>query len=166
MGKDCMYYYYDGGYCCSMKKSMDQYKYDYSVDSDWVHKYCWSYDHEECPFRKTQDSSGCYLTGACVHSVGLPDDCEALNILRDFRDSYMMKNEEMREDIYRYYTFAPRIVQRINRQDDSSNIWAEIYENLVKPTVEYIKTGDYEKAYFLYKEYTLHLETIFLKNKF
>lgn len=165
MGKDCMYYYYDGGYCCSLKKSMDQYKYDYSVDSDWVHKYCWSYDHEDCPFRKTQDSSGCYLTSACVHSVGLPDDCVELKTLRGFRDSYMKQSEEMRGDIAQYYSTAPKIVEKINQDNNSINIWKRIYEELVKPSVEYIKIGKYENAYLLYKEYALQLESVFLKNK-
>lgn len=32
------------------------------------------------------NSSGCYLTSACVNAKGLPDDCEELTVLRNFRD--------------------------------------------------------------------------------
>ena len=44
-------------------------------------------------------SGGCYLTTACVVAKNLPDDCEELTALRNFRDTYLRNHENGEEDI-------------------------------------------------------------------
>lgn len=60
-------------------------------------------------------NKGCFLTTACADYYQLPDDCEQLETLRGFRNSYMMASEERRRDIEEYYSISPGIVERINR---------------------------------------------------
>lgn len=54
MAEECKYYYYDGGYCCALKKEKEGYS---SIDSDTAHRYCWGYHYDECPRYKNRDSS-------------------------------------------------------------------------------------------------------------
>ena len=53
----------------------------------------------------------CYITTAVCESLGKPDDCYELNLLRDYRDSYLMKQEDGEALVQRYYDIAPTIVK-------------------------------------------------------
>ena len=120
MSDECQYYYNDSslwgyGYTCLLKQSEGK---DRTVDSDWVHKFCWNYNYHDCPFYQTKhgsSSSGCYLTSACTQARGLPDDCEELTVLRAFRDTYVRALPTGEADVRRYYATAPQIVNAIHR---------------------------------------------------
>lgn len=108
-------------------------------------------------------SDGCYLTTACVEARNLPDDCEELQTLRMFRDTYLSNREGGKEDIQEYYAMAPQVVERINHRSDAKEIWNRVYENLVVPCVRMIKDGMMEETYRLYKRYALDLEIFSLR---
>jgi len=110
---------------------------------------------------ESSGSTGCYLTSACVHAKGLPDDCVELTTLRAFRDEYLKKTPHGREDVNHYYMIAPFIVENINRRSDSTEIWNSIFEDLIVKCVSLIHESKFEEAYHKYKDYTLMLETIY-----
>lgn len=105
----------------------------------------------------SNNNEGCFLTTACVEAKGLDDDCVELETLRSFRDHYVMSTSSGKSEIAHYYKIAPNIVSRINGCCDAKEIWANIYTELVAPAVDLIKAEDYEKAFLLYKNYTLAL---------
>ena len=101
MASECIYYAWKyGGYYCNLANK--------EVDDDTVHRFCWTYYSDECPLRKNQSSSGCYITSACVRARGLPDDCLEMETLRAFRDGYLASQPGGREDIEEYYAKAPQ----------------------------------------------------------
>ena len=157
MADECRYYYYEGGYCCALKRQKEGTS---SIDSDTVHKYCWGYHYEDCPRYKSEHSStgGCYLTSACTEAKGLPDNCNELQTLRAFRDGYLRTTAGGDKEIAEYYRTAPLIVEKIKNQNISKNIFDKIYSELVEPCVLLIKTGNNEQAHQLYKNYTLKLK--------
>lgn len=106
-------------------------------------------------------SSGCYLTSACVSHKNLPDDCYELTLLRQFRDTYLISQENGKEEIQYYYATAPKVVEKINASKNSSKQWEELYTNMVMPCVKFIENNEFEKAHKLYKEYSLKLEKIY-----
>ena len=160
---ECAFYYYDYDYCCGLLKEQGK---EYVLNSDTVHKYCWGSRYEDCPHYKKHrenQSGSCYLTSACVNVKGLPDDCEELACLRRFRDTYLMNTENGEDDIKRYYDIAPKIVQKISERTDSHEWWNKIYEELILPCVEFIHSSENEKAYELYKNFSLNLaEELFI----
>lgn len=160
MAEECAFYYYDGGYCCSVKRAHSG---SASIDSDTVHRYCWGYHYDDCPtYKKEKDSGGgCFLTSACVEAMGLPDDCRELTVLRHFRDTYMRGSEQGQADILEYYMIAPAIVDRIRERGNSRSVFERIYRDLVLPCVELIDAGRNEEAYGKYKDYTLMLKTTY-----
>ena len=107
--------------------------------------------------KKTGSDDGCFLTSACVLARGLPDDCEELTVLREFRDTWLRAREGGEEEIRTYYALAPAVVERVNAREDSGEIWNRIYEEMVLPCVRLIKTGRPEEAFRLYKSCTREL---------
>lgn len=163
MSDECKYYYYDCGYCCMYKREHEG---SSSVDSDWVHRYCWGYNYEECPiYKKSKDSSGCFLTSACVEAKQLPDDCDELQTLRKFRDTYVREGGEKEKEIEKYYQIAPAVVAEINKLENRQKIWESLYEQLVLHCVKLIKEGKNRQCYEDYKKATLMLEEKYVKKQ-
>ena len=105
----------------------------------------------------SSNSSGCYLTTACVVSRGLPDDCIELQTLRSFRDSYLASLPNGHAEIDQYYQIAPAIVANIDKQSNREEIWNQVYAELIEPCVRMIHANENESAHQLYKVYSLEL---------
>ena len=164
MANECEFYFYDCDYCCALLKQSDR---RYVVDSDWVHRYCWGYNYNDCPYYRNKSdlsssSGGCYLTSACVYAKGLPDNCYKLETLRKFRDEYMKALPQGENEIKHYYMVAPLIVDRINTSSNPVSVWTSIYDELITPCVSLIEKCCLQEAYEKYKEYTLALEYKYL----
>jgi len=84
---------------------------------------------------------GCFLTTACCEYKGLPDDCEELTVLRNFRDTFVP-----REITERYYKIAPNICLRIQGNDEA----LEYVYSVVRACVEDINNSRKFKALFRY----------------
>lgn len=135
------------------------------VSSVTYKEYCNGY-YDKCPnFKRNNNSSsgtGCYLTSACVEAMGLCDCCMELTVLRDFRDNWLANQPDGQRDIDEYYKIAPEIVKRIHESNDRIDILKGLYEQLVKPCVEYIRTAQYNEAWALYRCVTNDLKTKYL----
>ena len=146
----CPYYWWNYHYACR-KSGKD-------VNEDTYDRYCKNYDYSDCPIYKGNDSSGCFLTSACVEAKGLPDDCYELRTLRKFRDEYLAKQKCGKCEIAHYYRVAPIIVEEIKKSSNAMAIFEKIYAELVIPCVKLIEDGDYVGAHNKYREYVTMLE--------
>lgn len=162
----CSYYTFrQNDYYC-MKSS------DY-VNDDVYRRYCRDYSYDECPIYRGNTgtsystggsgSSGCYLTSACVEAKGLPDDCQELTVIRDFRDNWLKHQPGGLAEVAEYYAAAPAIAEKINERADAPQIWAELYETLVAPCVALIRQGNMEEAHDVYKGSAEQLKTVYFK---
>ncbi len=158
---ECVFYYYDAGYSCRLKREKEGRS---AIDSDIVHKYCWGYRYSECPLYKSNDStgSGCFLTSACVEAKGLPDDCHELMILRSFRDGYLKAQPCGACEIAEYYQIAPQIVDKIKSKANSTEIFEGIYQQLVAPCVALIEKNENAKAHELYRQFVNDLKKLYI----
>ena len=146
----CPYYWYNYHYACR-KSGKD-------VNEDTYDKYCKNYDYGDCPIYKGNDTSGCFLTSACVEAKGLPDDCYELTTLRKFRDEFLAKQECGKCEIEHYYHVAPAIVDRINASKDSIAVFERIYDELVVPCIKMIEGSNFFGAHMHYRDYVVKLE--------
>ena len=162
----CRYYYFQSGeYHCG--------KCDKDVNSDWYYKYCRNYDYDDCPVYKgniseppgSGDSSGCFITSACVRAKGLCDDCYELQLLREYRDNWLCRTEKGTFEIARYYEIAPKIVKVIDKSPRSKEIYEAIYDEMIKICVEFIEQKKYEKAFEHYRQMTLQLAENFVEGE-
>ena len=151
----CPYYYYNyNSYACR--------KINKDTNEDTYYKYCRGYDYSDCPIYKGNDTSGCFLTSACVEAQGLADDCYELTTLRNFRDTYLRGTPEGAADVCEYYHTAPAIVEKIKAGDNAKAVFARIYEELVLPCVALIEAGKLSEAHSVYKVYTRRLQEQYL----
>jgi len=150
----CPYYWYNYHYACR-KSGKD-------VNEDIYDRYCKNYDYDDCPIYKGDDTSGCFLTSACVETKGLPDDCYELTTLRKFRDEYLAKLECGKCEIAHYYHVAPTIVERIKISKESAKVFDQIYDELVSPCVTMIEEGNLSGAHELYRAKVRELQAQYL----
>jgi hypothetical protein len=108
-------------------------------------------DNMEASGGKSGSSGGCFITTAICESLDKPDDCEELQILRDFRDNVMRKDASMSADIQQYYEIAPQVVEEIDRRPNKKGIYKRMREEYLIPAVEAIKNGDNKAAYEIYR---------------
>lgn len=83
----------------------------------------------------------CYITTAACRYRGMSDDCEELNLLRVYRDTWMMKQPYGPEMIHDYYDVAPSIVKHIGKRDDAALIYDDMWNRFIGPCIEYIREG-------------------------
>ncbi len=105
-------------------------------------------------------SSGpCFISTACTTAANLPDDCQELQTLRRFRDSYVAQQPRGKELIEEYYRIAPKIVKAIQGRPDAHTCFSKIFEDDILRAVELIQHGNFERALQHYTEMTTRLKS-------
>ncbi|MDI9363784.1 MAG: hypothetical protein QM541_02445 [Flavobacterium sp.] len=111
---------------------------------------------------KKQVNDGCYFTTACTEFYGLPDDCYQLQTLRQFRDTYMSKNQKDIALVKLYYRVAPTIVKKIKLTANSFNEFEIIFKH-VNEACSLIELNKITQAKELYSEMVNGLIKKYLK---
>jgi len=104
----------------------------------------------------------CYITTAVCKSLDKSDDCYELNLLRDYRDDYLLSFPEGKAVVEEYYDVAPTLVNRINRHSDAKGIYWGIWENYIQPCVSFIQADQKEACKELYFQMVRKLEEEYL----
>ncbi|MCC7029911.1 MAG: hypothetical protein IT257_06365, partial [Chitinophagaceae bacterium] len=104
----------------------------------------------------------CFITTACMLTLGKTDDCEELTLLRHFRDQTLKADAAGLKLIKEYYQIAPAIVQAIAGKANKEAIYKEIYLDMLRPTMQHIAAKENQEAIQIYKNYTLKLKEIYL----
>lgn len=104
----------------------------------------------------------CYITTAVCDNLGKPDDCYELNLLRDFRDTYMMHTSSGESLVKDYYEIAPIMVMRMNFIKDSRKIYEAIYHQYIAPCITFIEEMKYEECQKKYMEMVQTLKERFI----
>ena len=106
---------------------------------------------------------GCYITTATCQAFNKPDDCYELNKFREFRDNWLLQQEDGKDLINKYYKDAPIIVNKINSLDNSNEIYRNINENYLKPCLSMIENKEFEKCKLLYSQMVNELSEEYLQ---
>lgn len=89
--------------------------------------------------------------------LGYEDDCYVLNTLRDFRDNYMMQNEEYLPLLEDYNVVGPIISDKLSKDKDKDfNAKLMLYFYIL-PAIRCIKNNENDNAIELYKDMTINL---------
>ena len=115
------------------------------------------------PYDNSSSKGGCFITTAVCNSMNLPDDCYELTTFRKFRDTYMMENDDKRNDVSEYYEIAPKICESINKLYNSNAIYRSILCDYLMPVLHEIEAGNNQRAYDLYKMMVLTLRGNYLQ---
>lgn len=93
----------------------------------------------------------CYITTAVCRSLKKPEDCYELELLRSYRDGYLLQTggDALVEE---YYDIAPTIVRRIEKSPDAGNEYLYLWERYLRPCVSAIENGEMEACKAIYVE--------------
>ena len=101
----------------------------------------------------------CYITTAVCQSMNLDDNCYELNMLRNYRDTYILNETANGADIIKkYYDIAPTIVKHIDKLEDADAIYTSIWEKYLSPCISLIEANQKEESKKLYIEMVENLE--------
>lgn len=114
------------------------------------------------PFWILGKKNGCYITTATCEALGKPDDCYELTMLRAFRDQVLLETEAGSAGVESYYAHAPAIVAAINQRPDAAEIYQEIYESGIMPSIEALEAKDYKKAESIFAERVKALHEVYI----
>ena len=116
------------------------------------------YPDDSCSHYKKQGSSSslCYLTTIICNRLGYADSDENLEVMRDFRNKYLQKNQEYDSLLYEYDVVGPKISEHLMTEDLS--IIQKLFLSFIKPITLLIKQGNYQNAIERYQQMTLSLK--------
>lgn len=92
----------------------------------------------------------CYLTTIISEVLGYRDDCNYLEILRTFRDEYMLENINMQSILYEYDTIGPILANAIRTDDRKEEICTKLFQNYIDEIIRMIQRGEYLSAIMKY----------------
>ena len=93
----------------------------------------------------------CFLTTATVQTMGLPDDCEPLQLARLLRDEHMTSDSELAA-VDLYYEVASTIVERSTESE-----WISFWKQHMRPITALTRAGEYDLAKRMYTVATARL---------
>lgn len=100
----------------------------------------------------------CYITTAVCESLGKPDDCYELELLRNYRDKYLIEENAGRDIVQQYYNIAPTIVKRIDKRDDAKEIYNRIWTDYLTPCIHLIEENEKEACKEVYSDMVSSLQ--------
>jgi len=96
------------------------------------------------------DAVGCFITTAVTSQQGKPDNCYELEVLRKFRDDYMMENPQYHRFVQQYYKEAPWIMSKLEDSPQKNNIYKVFYLAFIVPAIAAIENNENEQALEIY----------------
>lgn len=108
------------------------------------------------------DQRLCYITTAVCQSLGKPDDCYELELLRNYRDEYLLGKEAGTQIVQEYYNVAPTIVKRINRRDDAKEVYNDIWKEYLTSCIQLIEEDKLEDCREVYTSMVQGLQKKYL----
>ncbi|MEI3520757.1 MAG: CFI-box-CTERM domain-containing protein [Anaerosacchariphilus sp.] len=104
----------------------------------------------------------CYITTAACERQGKADDCYELELLRSYRDEYLLKRKDGEAMVKEYYNIAPTIVNRIGRQEDADAVYEEIWNDYLMDCIHKIENGENEACRERYTEMVYDLKNRYM----
>ena len=118
------------------------------LDSATATGICMSSQHTSC--EDYNNTATCFITTAVCLTMGKPDNCEELTLMRRFRDEWLRDQPDGAALIEDYYQTAPAIVEKINQQPNRKAIYQEIYQKHILPCVESVKAKRFADSKRIY----------------
>ncbi len=97
-------------------------------------------------------TSPCFITTAVCESLGKPDDCYELTLLRRYRNTFMMCSEQKAAAVKEYYRIAPEIVEKINGRADAAERYRSIWAQYLNPCIRLIEENHLEDCADVYAD--------------
>lgn len=114
------------------------YAYDFDIERD--------YDELE----RKENLNSCYITTILCLILKFDDNCEILNIMREFRSNVLQKDIKYLSLLLEYDTIGPKIAEYLLEDENSLWIAKELLIHYIKPIIEYIQIKNFDNAVIMY----------------
>lgn len=94
----------------------------------------------------------CYITTATCKALNKTNDCEELELFRNFRDNYLEKCDNGMVLIKKYYNLAPSIIKGIEKEKDFNSVYKYIWDKYLFNCCNLIKKNENELCKNKYEE--------------
>jgi hypothetical protein len=94
----------------------------------------------------------CFITTAVCSTLCRPDDCSELQSFRKFRDDYLLKQPDGKEQVREYYLIAPLIVNAIDASPEKDHIYYSIWDNYLSKCLVMYEQHNYKRCQSIYTE--------------
>lgn len=111
---------------------------------------CATCGHHFNAHKNTGRGGGCFVTTAALAAIGKNDDCEELEVFRNYRDQWLLHQPEGEHIVMEYYKVAPQIVEAINCLPNRDDIYAALWHQSIQECLILIQQGENESAKLLY----------------
>ena len=146
-------------------------KYDFSKElaEDIVNKWNQEFSKYHVSIGTFEDIDGgfkrklCYITTAVCESLGKTDDCRELELFRNYREQYLLKEADGKELIERYYDIAPTIVTRINKSEDSKDVYRNIWNQYLINCLNKIEQDKNDECKMIYMQMVEDLQEEYMR---
>lgn len=105
--------------------------------------------------------SGCYITTIIVEILGYEDNCEVLNVLRNFRDTTLKTNIDYLPLLFEYDKVGPIICECLKNEKNNYRFCLGLLEHFLIPCVKAIKEEKIEEAINIYQNMVMYLNDEF-----
>lgn len=101
-------------------------------------------------YSSSSSSSWCFITTAASCALNKGRDCDELNFLRRFRDDHIKNTDEGNALVDEYYNIAPKIIEKIDCEEEAYKIYSDLWSDYIVPSVKEIKKGNWQQAQDIY----------------
>lgn len=105
--------------------------------------------------------SGCYITTIIVEILGYEDNCEVLNVLRNFRDTTLKTNVDYLPLLFEYDKVGPIICEYLRKEKNNYRFCLGLLQYFLIPCVKAIKEEKNEEAINIYQNMVMYLNDEF-----
>lgn len=104
----------------------------------------------------------CYVTTAVCQGLHKPQDCREIKLMKQYRDEYLLRQEDGERAVEEYYNIAPTIVKRIAKTDAPEEKYQYLWEHYLKFCVAMIENGQYQECRQAYEQMVEELKMEYL----
>lgn len=137
---------YDEAYCTEYRK--------YYNPNDRACSKHFKYNNQRNP-----RSDNCYITTVIDYTMG--GETDYLKILRDFRDNFMKKDNDLLSILYEYDVIGPVLAHNLSNDSQKKFMCNQLLSNYILPIVDLIKNDQKYQAVIKYTEMINSLKTIY-----
>lgn len=98
------------------------------------------------------EKQSCYITTIICGKLNFDDNCDILNVLREFRENIIQRDCKYCDILLEYDMIGPKIADMIKGDKDTDkDVWQLIYNGYLLPTANLIMKTRYDEAILRYK---------------
>lgn len=152
---------YNGKYYCSRRGDV------YACDPK-CYNFCEAYSRSNSARQNMFDNSrghqsggGCYITTMLCQVLNYPDNNYYMQVLRQFRDTYMKETMINKLLLLEYDIIGPKIAEKIKSDDNKLPLSKMIFNNYIIPAVGAVENKKNEDAKDIYVSMTKYLANMY-----